>query len=146
MAIKVKPVADVVKKFIDVTPTRSAYYESGATAAGADWEKNTLAASKNFKAGVSAGNIEQMFAGGVKKAGAEKFTRKVKDVGAQRFGSGVQASAQDYANGIAPMLEEIARIDLPARAPRGSDSNIERVRKIATALTKKRLALRAAGQ
>jgi hypothetical protein len=43
------------------------------------------------------------------------------------------------------MLSTIASLTLPARAPRGSSTNLDRVRVIADALNKKRLALRAAG-
>jgi hypothetical protein len=143
--MKTKALADVVQKFTDVTPGRSAYYERGAVGAGSEWEKNTTAAKASYKAAVSASNIDSMFAGGVKKAGAAKFDRKVKDVGVARFGPGVTAAAPDYASGMAPMLETLAATTLPARAPRGSDSNLERVRTIATALHKKRLAIRAAG-
>lgn len=144
-AIKVKSADEVAKKFADVTPGRAAFYESGAVGAGDDWAKNTEAAAAQFKAAVSASNIDQLFRGGVKKAGAEKYNRKVKEVGASRFSQGVVAGAVDYKNGIAPMLDTIAGLTLPARQPRGSEANLARVREVATALHKKRLALRAAG-
>ncbi len=145
MGIKVKSAAEAAKKWGEVTPGRSGYYQAGAAAAGADWEANTIAAQKSFVAGVTAGNIGQMFAGGVKKAGSAKFTRKVTEVGGQRFGQGVSAAIQDYQSGAEPMLATIASLTLPPRAPRGSSSNLERVRVIADALNKKRLALRSAG-
>jgi hypothetical protein len=145
MAIKVPSAADAAKKWGEVTPGRQGYYEAGAKAAGADWEKNTVDASKAFKAAISAGNIEQMFAGGVKKAGAAKFVRKVTDVGAARFSQGVTAAVGDMQTGIEPMLATIAGVTLPARQPRGSAGNLQRVSVIADALNKKRLALRAAG-
>lgn len=145
MTIKVKSAAEVAKKWSDVTPGRAGFYESGAKGAGQDWENNTAAAAQAFKSAVTAPNIDKMFAGGVKKAGAAKYERKVAEVGTQRFGQGIVAGAQDYASGVAPMLETIAGVTLPARQPRGSDANIARVTAIASALHKKRLALRAAG-
>lgn len=145
MAIKVKSAAEVIKKWLEVTPARAGYYESGAVGAGGEWEQKTSAAAAAYKAGVSQANIGQMFAGGVKKAGAAKYDRKVKDVGVSRFSQGVQAAGADYGSGIEPMLQTIAGITLPARAPRGSEANLARVREIAVALNKKRLALRAAG-
>lgn len=145
MAIKVKSAAEAAAKWGQVTPGRSAFYESGAKAAGGDWETNTLAAMKAFVAGVTAGNIGQMFAGGVKKAGAGKYTRKVTDVGVSRFGTGVTAAVGDFQTGVEPFLSTIASLTLPQRQPRGSEANIERVRLIATSLNKKRLSLRAAG-
>lgn len=145
MTIKVKPAGDVAKKWTDVTPGRASYYEANAKAAGADWEANASAAAASFKAAISAGNIDALFRGGIKRAGAEKYNRKVEQVGAARFGQGVSAAAQDYQNGIAPMLETIAGVTLTPRQPRGSEANFARVRDIGAALHKKRLAIRAAG-
>ncbi len=145
MAIKVKSLDAVTKKWAEVTPGRSSYYEAGATVAGADWQAKAKAAGAAYKAGVSAANILSMFTGGIDRAGAEKYNRKVREVGVSRFGQGVAAAAPDYSKGVAPMLEEISKIELPARQPRGSAANLQRVSAIATALNKKRLALRAAG-
>lgn len=145
MAIKVTPAADAAKKFVDVTPGRQAYYESGVKGAGPDWEANTILAKAAFKSAVSAANIDQMFAGGVKKAGAAKYANKAGTLGAQRFSSGVQASAADYQTGVDPYLQVIANETLPARGPRGAVGNLQRVQQIATDLNKKRLQLRAAG-
>lgn len=145
MAIKVKSAQEVANKWGDVTPGRSANFVAGAKASGQDWENNTLAAQANFQAAVTSGNIGKMFAGGVKNAGAAKFSRKVEAVGAERFASGVAAGKVDYQTGIAPMLETISGLTLTARAPRGSESNLARVRQVSTALHQKRLALRAAG-
>lgn len=145
MAIKVKPLADVVSKWVDVTPMRSAYYEAEASVAGADWEKGATAAASAFKAGVTAPNIERMFTGGIKRAGAAKYERKVKDVGVARFGPGVIAAKVDFSDGVGPMLDVIKGITLPPRQPRGSLANYARVQAIGVELNKKRLALRAAG-
>jgi hypothetical protein len=145
VAIKVKSAAEVAKKWGEVTPGRQAYYLSGASGAGSDWETNTVNAKANFQAAVTAGNIGNLFAGGVKKAGAAKYTRKVVEVGANRFGQGISAAIQDMQSGVEPFLATISGLTLPARAPRGSASNLQRVAAIATALNQKRLALRAAG-
>jgi len=145
MAIKVKPLADVVKKWVDVTPARAGYYEAEASVAGADWERSATAAAAAYKAGVSAPNIEKMYTGGVKRAGAEKYERKVKAVGATRFGPGVLAAEKDFSDGVGPMLDAIKGITLAPRQPRGALANYERVKAIGVELNKKRLALRAAG-
>ena len=145
MAIKVKSAAEAADKWASVTPGRQSYYEAGAKAAGQDWETNTVLAAPAYKAGVSAGNIQQMFAGGVKRAGAAKYTRKVTDVGGARFSTGITAGKQDMQSGIEPFLATIGGLTLPQRSPRGSEANIERVRTIAKALNLKRLSLRAAG-
>ena len=145
MSIKVPSAAEAAKKWGDVTPGRQGYYEAGAKASGGDWEKNTIDGAKAYKAAISAGNIEQMFAGGVKKAGAAKYVRKITDVGANRFSQGVTAAITDMQSGIEPMLATIASVTLPQRQPRGSTANLQRVAAVADALNKKRLSLRAAG-
>lgn len=145
MAIKVKSVTEVRDKWLDVTPGRAGYYEKAASVAGPDWEKGATEASGAFKAGISAANIEQLFKGGIKRAGAAKYERKVKAVGVTRFSQGVTEAGPDFEKGVAPFLDEIAKITLPARQPRGSEANLARVREITTTLHKKRLALRAAG-
>ena len=145
MPIKVKPLTDVVKKWVDVTPARAGYYEAEASVAGADWEKGATAAAAAYKAGIAAPNIEKMFTGGIKRAGASKYERKVKSVGVARFGPGVVAAETDFSSGVEPMLATIAGITLPARQPRGALANYARVQAIGVELNKKRLALRAAG-
>jgi len=145
MGIKVKSVTEVLAKWLDVTPGRASYYEAGAAGAGADWEKGAADAAGAYKAGISAANIEQLFKGGIKRAGAGKYERKVKDVGVARFSQGVSAAGPDFAAGVTPFLDEISKLTLPARQPRGSEANYARVRDIGVALHKKRLALRAAG-
>ncbi|MEM4469070.1 MAG: hypothetical protein QXS32_08410 [Candidatus Nezhaarchaeales archaeon] len=99
-----------------------------------------------YKAAVTMPGIEKRFAGGVKKAGAEKFAGKVTAVGVDRYPRGVEAAKPDYAKGIAPYLEELAKIDVPERRPRGDPANLKRVEAIAVALNKKRLAELAAGR
>lgn len=142
MAIKVKAIAQVVAKWAQNAAGAQTYYESGVKGAGQDWLNNTSNSGAAFKAGVSAGNIQQLFEGGVRKAGADKYVRKAGDVGPGRFSQGVAAGTPDYNAGVAPMLETIANLTLSARGPRGSAANIQRVSQVADALHKKRLALR----
>ncbi len=145
MATDVKSAAEIAAKWARVTPQRSADYEAGASTAGAKQNANAIAAAKNYQAAVTSGNIDKMFAGGLRKAGADKYNRKVKDVGVSRFGPGVSAALSDMASGMAPMVETIAAVTPPARAPRGDAANQQRSIVYQVALNKKRLALRAAG-
>jgi len=136
--------SDVVKKWVEETPKRATYYESEAPKAAETWENNAIAAGPNFKAAVQAADIEGRFKGGIKKAGAAKFKRKVTSVGVSRFGPGVTAAKDDYDSGVDPYLAELATIELKARGPRGDAGNLDRVKTIMDALHKKRLALLAA--
>jgi hypothetical protein len=145
MPIQVKSAADAAKKWTDVTPGRQAYYQAGVATAGASWVSNTQAAAGAYDAAVKSATIKQMFAGGVRKAGADKYQNKAVTLGAPRFAQGVQAAGNDYQQGVDPYLQTIAGLTLQARAPRGSAANLQRVSQIATALNAKRLALRSAG-
>lgn len=142
MAIKVKPLAEVVRKWAQNAAGAQTYYESGVKGASGDWLTNTSNAGPAFKAGVSAGNIQDMYVGGVKKAGAEKYLRGASEKGPGRFSEGVAKGTKDYTDGVGPMLDAIAGITLSARGPRGSAANLQRVAQVADALHKKRLTLR----
>lgn len=145
MATDVKSAAQVAEKWARVTAGRGADYEAGAVGAGAKQNQNAIAAQKAFVAGVTSGNIGAMYAGGLRKAGAAKYDRKVKDVGVSRFSTGVTAAQADMASGMEPMLATIAAVTPPARAPRGDTANQARSTVYQVALNKKRLALRSAG-
>jgi hypothetical protein len=139
--IVVKPSADIAKKWADVTPGRSTFYETEATKAGAAWEGGASGAAGNFKSSVAAGDIGTRYLGGVKKAGGAKFERKVKDVGVSRFGPGVTAAQPDMAAGIDPFVGVLNALEIPDRAPRGSAQNYAIVQKVGDPQHKKRLAL-----
>ena len=140
------PTADeVAKKWAEVTPQRQGYFESGVKGAGPLWEAKTLEAAANYKQSVSASNIQQLFSGGVKKAGAQKYTDMATSKGPSRFSDGVAKGQSYYKSGVEPMLAAIASVEMSARGPRNSATNYNRVKEIGNALALKRLALRGAG-
>jgi len=141
----VPPAAEVADKWKDVTPARSTYYEKETPAAADYWFERATKSEGVYKAGVTVAGIEKRWSGGIKRVGAAKFSRKVLAVGVARFGPGVEAARDDMLAGIEPYIAELGVIDLPERKPRGDPGNLERVRKIFTALHKKRLAVLAAG-
>lgn len=145
MTIKVKSAAEVATKWAGVASQRGTEYKAGVAGAGPDWQKGAVNAAPAFKAAVQAPNIQQLFSGGVTKAGSDKYVRKASGVGADRYGPGVTAAQPDYQAGMDPMLATIASVNLPDRAPRGNTNNLNRVAAVDAALHAKRLALRAAG-
>ena len=132
--------AYIAKKWAEETPKRSTYYEEKAPAAGDLWETNTVGAKGTYKAAVADPKIGDRFAGGA-KGKAEKFKRKIVDVGVARFGPGVAAAQPDMESGFAPYQAVLAAISVPDRKPRGDPSNYAIVQKIGDPLHKKRLAL-----
>ena len=134
----------IVRKWVEVTPGRATYYEAGVREPLHDWASAATAAAAAYKAAVTSPNIDKLYTGGIKRAGTAKWQRKALELGVARFGPGVTAAEPDYREGFAPYHEELARTEIPARGPRGSDVNFERVKAIGRALLAKRLALRSA--
>jgi len=132
--------ADIAKKWGEVTPGKSAYYEAETPKASALWEANTKLAKGTFKTAVGDPKIGDRFEGGV-KGKAAKFARKVTDVGIARFGPGVSAAVTDMSEGFSPYQSVLAGIEVPDRGPRGTDTNYDIVKKIGGPLHAKRLAV-----
>lgn len=145
MATKIASAAEIAKKWTDVTSQRGAYYQAGVANAGQDWENNTKAAKTAYQSAVTAGNIGNMFVGGVAKAGTAKYQRKASGVGKDRFAGGVQAATSDMQTGIEPFVQVIAGVTPPARGPRGAVSNQTRSTVYQTALHNARIAMHGGG-
>ena len=142
--ITVKSSAKSAEKFVSGATLRSSEYAAEAKAAGPAWEAGAIAAGPNYLAGISVAGIQERFVGGVKKAGAAKFARKVEKVGVPRYTPGITAGKDDYKSGIEPFLAELEGYDPGDRGPRGSPTNYELSRKVGERLHNKRLALLAA--
>lgn len=137
--------AETATKWAEQTPARASYYEGKTVGAGSTWESTTKAAANVFKVAVQAADIAKRFAGGVSRAGAAKFDRKVKDVGVERWGPGIAAAETDMESGISPYLSELAAMSISERGARGDAKNYGIVKEIGDRLHKKRLALLGAG-
>jgi hypothetical protein len=136
---------EISKKWVEETPKRATYYEAGVKAPKADWATEAAAAASVYKAAVTVPHIDKLFSAGVKRAGTAKWQRKATTVGVARFGPGVTAAQEDYKSGWAPYFDELSKLDIKERGPRGADVNFERVIQIGKALNKKRLALATVG-
>lgn len=141
MALKVKSASEAAEKLVSRAQAASGEYAKGAKASGDAWATNTQAAKANFQQAVTASGIADRFARGVAKAGAAKYVRKITEVGADRFSTGVAAGKVDYQANVEPYLAVLSGITLSARQPRGSVANYTRVQEIGKSLNAKRLAL-----
>lgn len=142
--ITVKSASEIAKKWADETPARASYYATEAPLAADEWEKNTIAAGGTYKSSLAVAGIMERFVGGVRKAGAGKFKRKVESVGVDRYAPGVAAAQEDMSKGIDPYIAVLEGLDIPDRGPRGSETNYGIVAVVGKALHKKRLAVLAA--
>ncbi len=139
--VLIKKLEDIVAKWKEVTPARAPYYEKGVRSPLRDWATNAAAAEPAWEAGVQDAVSNKRFEKGVKKVGTAKWQNRAIAVGPGRFREGVGIAAPDYQAGFAPFHEELSKLVLPARGRRGDPKNIDRVRAIADALHKKRVAL-----
>ena len=141
MALKIKSIDSSTTKWADRARGAATEYAAEAEASASEWQSKTVAAKDNYGQAISAGGIKDRFARGVAKAGAQKYARKIKDVGAGRFSSGVDAATADYKSGAEPFYATLGSLTLSARKPRGDPGNIARVEQTNKALNAKRLAL-----
>jgi len=116
-------------------------YSAGVKDPKKDWADNTAAAEKNYESGVTAAIGRKAFGKGVKKTGTDGWQAGAIDKGTVRFPQGVAASGDNYAEGFSPYHAVIKSLALPARGPKGSDSNYDRVKKVGQALHAKKISL-----
>lgn len=138
---EIKSLARIVKKWTSVTPGRQAEFIEGVENPRRDWEKETLAASAAYEAGLRASMADKRFEGGVRNAGSSKWKSKTLAKGPGRWAEGVALSGDDYARGFGPYADVIAALVLPPRKATGDPANILRVAAVAKALHDKKIAM-----
>jgi len=136
---EIKSMSQIRDKWTRVTPGRTEDYKMGIQNPKRDWEAETAASKDNWKAGIDAAAAKDMFAKGVSKAGTKKWQDKAMKKGPGRFAEGVYIAGPDYEKGFAPYREAIARTDLGPRFPRRDPRNLDRVKRIVTALVAEKL-------
>lgn len=70
----------------------------------------------------------------MKAAGDEKWRQNAQKKGPGRFAEGVAIGKDEWSKGFSPYQSAISALTLPARGPKGSPQNIQRVAAVATAL------------
>lgn len=140
MALKVKSASASAEKWNANAARAAEDYASEAAAAASLWEAQTKASKSNYHKAITASGIADRFAGGVAKAGAAKYARKINDVARDRFAPGINAAVMDYTEGVGPYLDTLASLTLPKRGPRGDPANYAIVEAVGKALSAKRLA------
>jgi len=136
---KTKDTAATVAKWKRVTPQRTEEYLEGVQNPRTDWATATAASETNWKTAIAAASTAGRFGKGVAKAGSAKWKEKTIAKGRDRWGAGVAIGDTAYAEGVGPYLAVINATDVGPRFAAGDPRNIDRVRKIADALHKKKL-------
>lgn len=132
--ITVPPVNRVASKWARRAGNAGTEYEEGVRSTTKSWAGAAAAAEGNYKAGVTQAANAGRFGKGVAKAGDAKWKKNATEKGPMRFQQGVAVGENDYSAGVAPYLELIGRVDVPARGPVGSEGNYSRSATIGRAL------------
>lgn len=130
----VRSIAEISKKWAEVTPQRAGQYEQGVKNPKQNWEANTKASNDAYKAGIQAAVQQDRFSKGVTKAGQARWVKGAVEKGVARFGPGVQVAEGDFNRGFAPYREAIEKTVLPPRFARRDPRNLDRVRAMVTAV------------
>ena len=145
MPLKVKTAEQAGEKYDARARVAVDDYAREAAASGDVWASNTQAAKENYRSAISAAGIADRFLGGVRRAGAAKYVRKIEAVARDRYAPGISAGLTDYKERTEPFLATLRALVLPPRKPRGDPGNLQRVDAANKALHAKRLALMGVG-
>ncbi|HDD36636.1 MAG: hypothetical protein DRP01_04275 [Archaeoglobales archaeon] len=137
----IRSITKIADKWSTVTSARGPQYEEGVRDPKKSWSEEAKKANDTYVKAVTMAAQQGRYAAGVEKAGDRKWQERAIKVGPGRFAEGVLISKDEYAKGFGPFAEEIAAIELPKKAPKGSRENLERVWAIASRLHEKKLAL-----
>lgn len=139
MAVTVKSAAASAQKFVNNAQAAAPAYTSGVQAAGQKWAAGTAGSAQAWQQGVQQAISDGRFAAGVDATSQSKYQTRASTVGAQRYPQGVAGSAQTWQTAVAPYLNTIANLNLPARGPKGSPANYQRVQAVGQALRAQKL-------
>jgi len=138
--VAVKDLATAAQKWSRNAQAGATEYGDNAQAAAQRWQVNTVAAKSNYQQAVAAPGVPDRYARGAQKAGAEKYGRRIQQVGQSRYTEGVGVAQQDWQAGFQPFAQALAGLTLSARRPRGDRANYRRVEEVGVRLNAARLA------
>lgn len=138
MAIRVPSPAEAANKLARVAATRTQDYAEAVADPGVDWASATAAQKDAWQEGVNDAAQRDAFRKGVEASGNDRWRDKVTKIGAGRWAPGVAAAKDDYSEAMGPVLDTIARVNLPPRGKRGDPRNYLRSQAVGDALSQLR--------
>lgn len=134
MAINIKPLATIVTKYVQRASAAGQAYTDGVSNPRQPYAAATIASAQSWATGVQQAVTDGRFAKGVAASGDAYWQSQSKTIGAQRYPGGITAGQNNYSTGIAPVLQVLANLTLPARMPKGDPANLQRVSVVDVAL------------
>ena len=127
----IKPIEQSSDKFVRRASVAGPDYTAGITNPRSPWAQSSVNAEGNYKAGVTAAANAGRFGKGVKRVGDAKWQKNALAKGPGRYIEGVTIAKDAWSAGFGPYQAAIAALNLPARGPRGSAQNLQRVALVA---------------
>lgn len=131
----IKPIDQSNRKWSDRAGVAGDAYNQGIDAPRTPWAQAAGAADAIYRTRVTAAANAGRYAGGIRRAGEDKWKSNAKSKGTPRFPEGVAIAARQgtWTEGFQPYQAAIAALALP---PRGATvaANLARVTAVATAL------------
>jgi hypothetical protein len=98
------------------------------------WDVAAKNGEANYKTAVTTAANEGRYGKGVSRVGNQKWTDGATKKGPGRYVEGVQLGGLNFQERISMVLSTIEGVQLPARGPKGSPQNYQRVTPIGEAL------------
>jgi len=130
----VKPIDQSSDKWQRRAAVAGVDYQAGVTNPRRPWADAAVAAGANYRTGVTQAANAGRFEAGIKSVGEDKWKQRSVKVGPGRFAEGVAVAKPDWEAGFRPYQETLSALTLPARGPKGSPANLQRVQAVSTAL------------
>lgn len=134
--MEVKPLNEIVSKWVEVTPTRRTYFENGIKRSADKWLNNAIAQDDAWKEGVQEAIAKDLRRKGLNEDAKRKYLERGAGIGPGRWAQGIGIAKDEYQRGMAPVVEALRATTLPPRFKRRDPRNLERVRAVFEALTK----------
>ena len=125
--IKIKPIDQIVTRWVQGVGAASAAYQFGVQNPERDWADATAAASASWFAGVQAAHTSGRFEGSVRAAGTAHWKNRTLTKGVAMWPVAVAAAEGDYRAGFGPFAEAIRNGTLPPRYAKRDPRNMARV-------------------
>ena len=131
---------DSAQKFVDRASAATSDYVKGASSTNKDQSARAIAAKKLYQDGLTQSFSRDAYAKGLSKSGKQGWLEGVEKKGKDRYASGVSVSASKYATNSAKYDGARMAADNMPRGLKGSQTNLDRVKTVVTALRSVKLA------
>lgn len=139
MAIRIKPIDQIVSKWQTRAGAAGAAYVSGVQNPRRPQGQAAANAAQAWATGVQQAVTDNRFATRV-LAAQDKYTANATSKGAARYPDGISRGGPNFTQGIQPYLNILQNLNLPPRMPKGDPANTQRVAAIDQALRAAKLA------